>query len=390
MPENRSVDLLDYLIIIFKHKKFLIGIFIISFFFSYGIIYFFVDEEYDSTALILPLEDTTLGGISSIVKNLKDLPFGLGGASKSASTDLYITLVYSRSNLEDLINRFDLLKDYNESSMEDAVKILSKRIECEETKENAFRIKVRTNNPNKSVKMVNYIVNYLNDKVIQLNIAKSRNNRIFLEGRYNELKNNLKVSEDSLERYQQKSGLFEVKEQLKLIASAFSDLEIKVLSKETEMKIIEGLFGKDSPQFEALKSEYNILSSQLTSLKNNGKNESLLLPLKSLPEKSKNYLRYYRDVEIYNTILEYIVPLYEQAKIEEQKSIPVLQVIDYGAKPEKKSYPPRLLFSIIISFIVLILTVFFLILRSKWNNSQNPKIVLLKKSISFKDNSTTL
>lgn len=388
MPKDRSVDLLDYLIIILKSKIFLISLFIFSFLISYTIIYFYVDKEYDSMALILPLEDTSLGGISSIVKNLKDLPLGLGGTSKSASTDLYITLIYSRTNLEDLIDKFDLMKDYNVSRLEEAVKALANKIESEETRENAFRITVRTISPEKSVKMVNYIIEQLNNKVIQLNVAKSRNNRIFLEERYEELKTNLKAAEDSLQQFQQRSGLFEAKEQLKIIATAFSDLEVKVLAKETEMKIIEELLGKNSPQYESLKSEYEIISNQLSSLQKTRKNESLLLPLKSLPEKAKQYLRYYRDVEIYNTILEYLVPLYEQAKIEEQKSIPVLQVIDYGNKPEKKSYPPRLLFSLIISIIVTIMAIFFLIFRSKWTSSQNPKVILLKKNISFKDKST--
>ncbi|MCZ7614320.1 MAG: hypothetical protein M5T52_12495 [Ignavibacteriaceae bacterium] len=50
----------------------------------------------------------------------------------------------------------------------------------------------------------------------------------------------------------------------------------------------------------------------------------------------KKFLRLYRDIEIYTAILEFIVPIYEQAKLEEQKNIPVLQVIDYGVVPEKK------------------------------------------------------
>ncbi len=385
MPEDRSIDILDYFIIILKWKKFLIGLFIISLLSSYGIIYLIIEEEFDSTALILPSDDTSLGGISGIMKNLKDLPLGLGGSSKSASTDLYITLVYSRTNLENLVKKFNLLKDYNESSVQEAIKILSKKIECEETKENAFRIKVRTISPAKSVEMVNYIVDNLNSKVIELNVSKSKNNRIFLGDRYQELKKNLKDSEDSLQIYQQKSGLIEAKEQMKLIAGAFSDLETKLLTKEAELQMVKSLFGTNSPQFQTLESEYNILNNQLVSLKSKSNNESVLIPLNTLPEKAKIYLRYYRDVEIYNKILEYIVPIYEQAKIEEQKSIPVFQVIDYGIKPEKKSFPPRLLFSLLISLIIIVTTIFILLVRDSWINSTNPKIFLLKKGLRFKN-----
>jgi capsule polysaccharide export protein KpsE/RkpR len=385
MPEDRSIDILDYLIIILKSKKFLIGLFILTILISYGIIYYFVDKEYDSSALILPLDDTSVGSISGIMKNLKDLPFGLGGSSKTASTDLYITLIHSRFNLENMIKKFDLLKDYHTDSIEEALKVLSKKIDSKETKENAFLIKVRANSADKSVEMVNYIVNFLNSKIIELNISKSRNNRIFLEDRYNELKKNLKNSEDSLQMYQQKSGLFEAKEQIKIIASAFSDLEVRVISKESEMQIVKNFYNINSPQYKAIESEYLVLKDQLSSLKNNTRNESLLISLKSLPEKAKLYLRYYRDVEIYNKILEFIVPLYEQAKIEEQKSIPVLQVVDYGIRPEKKSYPPRLLLSFLIAFIVLIFAIFSLLVRELWQSSDNPKLAVVKNLLGFKN-----
>ncbi len=386
MSEDRSIDFLDYILIILKWKKFLIAQFLILLILSYGLIYFFIDEEYDSSALILPTDDVALGGISGIMKNLKDLPLGLGGKSQNGSVDLYKTLIFSRTNLEDLVKRFNLLEDYNESSLQEAIKVLAKKIESDETKENAFRITVRANSPDKAEKMVNYIVHYLNKKVIELNIEKSKNNRVFLEARYNELKLNLKNSEDSLQTYQLKSGLFEAKEQLKMIADAFSELETKVITKEAEMQIISNLFGSQSPQFQTIESEYKVLKEQLSSLKNVGKEESLLMPLKTLPEKTKLYLRYFRDVEIYNKILEFIVPLYEQAKIEEQKSIPVFQVIDYGIKPEKKSFPPRTLLSIIIAFVGTVLTIFFLVARESFIRSANPKIDLLRKNFNFKVN----
>lgn len=384
MAEDRSITLLDYVLILLKWKKFLLAVFLSSLILSYSILYFFVDEEFDSTALILPLEDTSLGGISGVMKNLKDLPLGLGGSSKTASTDLYITLIYSRTNLESLIKRFDLKNDYEESSLEEAIKILTNKITCKETKENAFTITVRTISRAKSVEMVNYIVEYLNSKVIQLNVSKSRDNRLFLEGRYNELKKNLKDSEDSLQYYQQKSGLFEAKEQIKLIAEAYSELEVERLTKESQLQIIKNLYGINSTQYLAIQNEFDVLNAQLNSLKSEGKSKSLILPLNSLPEKAKIYIRYYRDVEILNKIMEFIVPLYEQAKIEEQKSIPVFQIIDHGIRPEKKAYPPRTLFAALTAFIVAIITMLVILIRESWINSTNPKIVMLKNDIHFK------
>ena len=382
MAEDRSIDLRDYLIIILKWKKLLIAIFIFSLILSYLAVYFLIDAEYDSTALIIPSEDNSLTGISGLMKNIKNLPLGLGGNSNSASTDLYLTLLYSRSNLENIINKFGLKKDYNLESMEEALKVVSKKIEAEVTDENAFRIKVRANDRKKAKAIADYNLDYLNNKVIELNISKSKENRIFLENRYNELKVNLKNAEDSLQFFQQKSGMYEAKEQMKVIASAYSELETRLMTKQTELDVLQSLYEKGSPQIKILENEVKNYEEKLFELKKEGRPESFFLAYNSLPKKVKQYLRYYRDVEIYNSILEFIVPLYEQAKFEEQKNIPVFQVIDYGSFPEKKAYPPRTLFAGLSALIIFIITVIYLIVSSITFDNKSNKFSLKEKKLS--------
>jgi len=345
-------------------------------------IYFVIDEEFESKALIIPSDDTSpSGSISGIMKNLKDLPLGLGGVSKSESTDLYLTIIYSRTNLEHIIEKYDLTKDYGLKSIEKTVKLVSKKIEAEVTDEDAFEITVRAKTGEKAADMVNYILEILNQKVIELNIAKSRDNRIFLEKRYAELKENLRIVEDSLQRFQESTGLYEAKEQLKLIAGAYTDLDTKISMKKIELEILENVYEKESPQADMLRREISLMESEFNSLKRNKNKESFLLALNSLPENMKNFLRLYRDIEIYTAILEFIVPIYEQSKLEEQKNIPVLQVIDYGVVPEKKAYPPRLLMSMIATFMILSFISLFIVFREIIQNTQNPRLIHIKRQL---------
>ena len=80
-------------------------------------------------------------------------------------------------------------------------------------------------------------------------------------------------------------------------------------------------------------------------------------------------------------MLEFIIPLYEQAKFDEQKEVPILQVIDYGVPPEKKSYPSRVLFSLIITFASLLIVFLIILIREILQNSDNPKIAMLRKEM---------
>ncbi|HEY7751802.1 MAG TPA: Wzz/FepE/Etk N-terminal domain-containing protein, partial [Ignavibacteriaceae bacterium] len=75
MAEYRGFDMLDYLIILVKWKKFLILQSLILLVASYLFIFFFIPPQYDSSALIVAVEDQGLNPVSSISKTLGNLPF---------------------------------------------------------------------------------------------------------------------------------------------------------------------------------------------------------------------------------------------------------------------------------------------------------------------------
>jgi uncharacterized protein involved in exopolysaccharide biosynthesis len=69
-----------------------------------------------------------------------------------------------------------------------------------------------------------------------------------------------------------------------------------------------------------------------------------------------SFLRLQRNVEIQTKILTYLLPVYEQAKIEEKKETPTILVLDKPYVAERKTKPKRLtmvLLSIFGSFFVL-------------------------------------
>ncbi|PJB00118.1 MAG: hypothetical protein CO128_01425 [Ignavibacteriales bacterium CG_4_9_14_3_um_filter_30_11] len=383
---KRGLDIIDYFLIILKWKKFLSFMAVIIFIISYLCIYFFIKPQYDSTALLIPTKQEQLGGFSSLLKNFGNLPIGLGNFGESSSMDRFKTIIYSRTNLDEIINKFNLCEDYDLKSVEKAEKELSNNITTEVTKEDAFTITVRAITPIKSSEMVNFIVDKLNTTYVDLNVRKSKDNRIFLESRYNEIKENLRIAEDSLKDYQKKSGVFLAEDQIKATIEEYAKLDANLAQKQIELKVIERMYGKNSPQLNSQKISVEEYSKKINDLKLNNDNTTLLLPLNSLPNKAIIYLRLYRDVKIYESMLEFIIPLYEQAKFEEQKGIPILQVIDYGVPSEKKSYPPRVLFSLIITFILLLLIFFVLIIKEIFKSSTNPKMNMIKDELRLFNN----
>ncbi len=379
MSNDRSLEFLDFLVLIIKWKKFLLALFVILLVVAYLAIYFLIKPEYKATATIIPSQEEQIGMLSSLSEKLSNLPFGLGGSTKSAQMEFYTTIIYSRTTIENLINKFNLMKEYGFESTEDAVKAVRKLIKAEVTTENAFEISVYAKTPIMAADMDNYLISLLNKSIIRLNVSKAKDNREFLEKRYTEIKNSLKNAEDSLKVFQERSGVFEAEEQTKQTIDAFAKLESELATKQVEYSVLKQVYGETSSQATNSKLTTQIFQNKVNELESKGDNSGLLLSLSSLPNKALNYFRRYRDVEIYNKMLEFIIPLYEQSKFEEQKETPILQIIDNAVPPEKKAYPPRVIFSVVITFIVLILVIILIIVKEITSNSQNPKLKFIKE-----------
>jgi len=380
MAEFRGLDILDFLIIIVKRKKVLLLTGIISVILSYLTIFFFVQEQFDSTAMIIPSEQSSMGGIASLLGSMSDLPIDLAGIESSPSTGMYETLLFSRTFAEIMINKFDLVMDYHTDTRNNTIEAFHGSMETEETDASAYLITVRANSPEKSAEMTNYIVNLLNDKIIDLNIQKSKDNRLFLQKRYDEIKDQLKNAEDSLRIFQSKTGILLMEDQVRATIETYTKLETELALKEIELEVAKRIFGIEHPGIEKSKVSVEEFKSKLGDIKK-GNEIALLIKTKDMPEESLQYLRLYRNVKIYNTMLEFIIPLYEQAKFEEQKKIPILQVIDYAVPPEKKSYPPRVLLSLFITALIELLLISILIIKEKIMLSENPKIIYLRKNL---------
>ncbi len=374
MSDTKKFGFYDYLIIFIQYKKFLLALAVTVVGITFLSIFLLIKPQYDATSLIVPSEQDQMGGLSSLIKSFSNLPVSIPGLKKSSSTDIYKTIIYSRSTMEKLIEKFGLYKEYGYDTMDETLKEARGNVFADETKEGAYEVTVRASSPQKAADMSNFLVDELNKTIIELDVRKSRENREFLSTRYGEIKNNLKVSEDSLTKYQQKTGILMAEDQTKASIEAYTKLEADLAAKQIELSIIQKLYGEDSPQAKNSSVSVSEYEKRLNKIKNGSDNSNLLLAIKNLPTEGMNYLRLFRDVKINQAMLEFILPLYEQAKFEEQKNIPFLQIIDHAKPPQIKAYPKRLTLTLIISGAIMLIVFFVIILKEAVKHSEDPNV----------------
>jgi capsule polysaccharide export protein KpsE/RkpR len=384
MPDSapKEFHLLDILDFIVKRKEMLITVFLVALVVTYLGVYFFIQDKYEATAVLIPRAEDATSSVGNLLRSVKGVTFGLSGKAPRSDTDLYTTLIYSRSMLDDLVRTFNMCEVYGLDSTdaadrEKAVLWLQQDISTEENAQMAYVISVRSETPERAAAMANAIVQKMNARVVALNMTRSKQNREFLSQRIADIRKSLATAEDSLRAYQERTGLFDAKMQVQGILQAHTNLEAELAARRIQRGILEEMYDDESPQVRETQLQIAAYEKKLREMRSQSDPGSPLLALKTLPKTAIEVLRRYREVEINNLILEYITPVHEQAKIEEKKDYPMIQVVDNAVQPAKKSYPPRILFSFIGAFTVTILVFIAMRVRMAMQHTTDPRMKTL-------------
>jgi tyrosine-protein kinase Etk/Wzc len=364
MPRNeqptglRTVNVLDYLVVITKHRNFIFRFIGASVLIAVIVLFLFMSKWYKATAVIMPPKQTnSLGLLSSVLRSgatssLRSL--GLGGPVSDELVQ-YQAILKSRRCMDAVIDRFEIMHVYKSSTKYDAVKELEDNLTIALGKEEvSLEITMYDTDSLRVAEMTNYFVEMLNRIHTEMATAEAQSNRRFLEHRYLQNLQDLKDAEDSLKTFQKRTRIYSIPEQLKAGIEAAADLQSQIALREFQLSILSNTTTPNNEQRQRLEIETNTLRQKMSVLqvgddKKKGQFQ-IFPPFDNAPELGVQYFRFYRQVELQGKILELILPLYEQAKIEEQRDTPSLLILDKATPPEKASKPRRLLITAIVFF----------------------------------------
>lgn len=385
MPEtvNTTKSFSDYVYVLFKWKKLIIITLLILGPLTLGSL-FLIPNNYKATAVVMipPESNMGLGGLTGLLSG-KNSATSLGSkllGGNSANLDPLMAILNSRTVQTDIIKKFNLIKYYDleENDIDKTLKAFGGDISFEPTEYGMIEISVINEDPKMSAEIANYFSEILDSLNILLNSQSAMNNRTFIEKRYLKNLDDLKSAEDSLYKLQKKYGIFAIPQQLEVAVKSAAEIEAQLAEKELMAELIKIQYGENSPSYPPIKEQVDFLKRKITDIKNSTKlssSSNVLLPFKNLPELSMQYLRDFRELEIQQKILEVTLPLYEQAKVEEQKSIPTIMVLDKAVPPQIKNGPKRATLTIVISLLIffMLLPIIFrgekALTRSAHNNS---------------------
>ena len=320
-----------------------------------------------SLAMLAALTAKTGGGAGAVAGDL------LGIKSSGA---LFVGILHSRTVADRLAARFDLGRFYSLRLKEDIRNRLAENTAVsEDRKSGILSLTVTDRDPRRAAAMASAYVDELNQLVAQLSTSSAHRERIFLEERLSAVKFDLDDASRQFSEFASKNSAIDIKEQGRAMLQGAAAVEGELIASESELKGLEEIYTTSNIRVRSLRARIAELRRQLDNLGGRAmppagppadSGSSQYLTLSKLPLLGVTYSDLYRRMQIQEAVYETLTQQYELAKVQEAKETPSVKVLDDASVPQKKSFPPRLLFALLGGVLAFGGAVGSVLLHSRW------------------------
>jgi tyrosine-protein kinase Etk/Wzc len=362
VPDD-EVNLLDYWRVIRKRARLIGGLFLAATLTAMAVS-LIMPKIYESTATLLPQLDSREGGFEALGAILNASGGGLGpggvaqgpggvaqglgislpGASATPK-DIFLAMLKSRVMADAVIRQFDLQALYKAKTMQDARKALEGDTRITVSKEKVIKIVVEAESPALAADIANFYVKNLDRLNRTLNVSKAGQNRAFIERRLTETQVNLVKAEEALKEFQTQNKTVAVEAQAVAMIHAAAQIQAQITAQEVQLQVMSSYLSADNPELARVRSGIEEFKKQLYLLEA-GRGGKGMLPgdrlhpaMITVPSLALEYLRLMRELKVQETLYALLTSQHEQAKIQEARDTPTVQVLDTGIPAEKKSKP---------------------------------------------------
>ncbi len=355
---------------------------------------FLIPKRYESTARIMPPENSNASGAlfaalagrgMSELGGLSTLAGSLLGARTSGP--LYVDLLRSGTVSGSLLDKFQLQQVYGKRYRIDAAKKLARRTSITEDKRSGvITITVEDPDPRRARDLAQGYLDELNLLVNRTNTSSAHQERVFIERRLAGAKDDLERAQKDMSEFASTHTTIDIKEQTRATVEAAARMQAQLIVEQSELDSLRQVYGDENVRVRSARVRIADLQRELTKLSGTSaplpaddsqedtsspaldKASAIYPPLRQIPRLAVPYADIYRRIRVEETVFEMLTQQYEIARIQEAKEIPVVRVIDSPGIAEKKSFPPRALFTLLLTLLSVSVAAASIVIRRRWRN----------------------
>jgi uncharacterized protein involved in exopolysaccharide biosynthesis len=381
-----EVGLLDLLIVLAKHKRVVLGVPFVAVV-AAAIFSLLLPNIYTGTTRILPPQQSASAAtalLNQLGGALGSLAGGVAGIRSPA--DLYVGMLKSRTVADNLIERFDLNRYYEQDYPSNTRKVLDNKTKITAGKDGIITIEFDDKDPKRAADIANAYVDELMKLTTVLAVTEASQRRLFFEKQLLQAKDNLVAAEIAARQGLEKGGITYVDAQGRSMMEVTARLRAQISAKEVQLGAMRSFAAEGNPELQRTQQEIDVLRRELARVEGSA----------PVAEKQTDSGRggldnvgRLRNVKYYEFLYELLAKQYELAKVDEARDSTVIQAMDKAIPPDRKSKPVRTLI-VLVSGIVGVLLAFFLAFaleameKAKTDPRQAGRVETLKRYLKWR------
>ena len=368
-----EVSALDVVVLLLERKSFIVR-FVLGAAVLATVVAFLLPVRYEAKIVLLPPAQNSsissallgqLGGLASL-GSLASLAGGGLGIKNPA--DMYVSFLTSRTVEDAMIQRFGLMKEYRKKRMSDARKEFERRTTAVAgTKDGLIRISIEDHDPKRAAELANGYVEEFRRLSASLAITEAARRRLFFEQQVQQAKDKLTEAEEAMTKTEQSTGVLQIDSQARALIESAAILRAEVVAKQVQIEGMRSFATDDNPNLILAKQELAALKSQLEHVagSHSDTGSDINLSKGRVTQSGMEYLRRFRDLKYEENVFELLAKEFEIAKLDEAREGSIIQVVDAGVPPDKKSSPHRALIVMASTVLAFFVAVFWVWLRKR-------------------------
>lgn len=294
-----------------------------------------VPVEYTARATIMPQKGQAGGLFSAAMAYLGGGSLSLDLGSFAGESVIQETVIRSR-HLADIMNaELDLEKRYKTSTRESRLRRWFSRLGTKSNREGLLVVSYRDRDPEFAAKVVSELLRQLDTFNRETRTTAGRRVREFLETRVVESEARLDSIEDSLAAYQAEHKTLVLDPSVESSVNLGAELLVRRIRLVTEIQMLRRTLGRGAPALTEKEIEIEALDRELA----------------RLPELNSDLSRLMRSRKVNERTHAFLYAQLEEARIEEARDTPTIDVLDPPVVPQEKSWPQRT-YTVLIAFAV--------------------------------------
>lgn len=357
---------------ILNNIKSIIKMTLISTVILFLILLFVYPHSYKAIVVVLPPEKgSSMDGLGSLLAG-KDFSDLFTASISNASSQLYIEILKSRSAALYVLKKLNLQKDYDEKDIINAAKKLSDDLEIDINKEGMIKldVQVKTNpvpfifdNIEYKKKLSADLSNTFIEALDKINreklVSRSRRARIFIEEQLLQTKVKLDSVENALMDFQKKNKTLSLPDQIKTAIETAAQIKTEIAKTEVELGLMQYNVNKNDRTYLSLKKKLEQLRAQYSKIELG--NQDYFVAFKDVPQLGRELSVLVREVKIQNEVYMLLQQQYYKEKIQENRDLPTVEILDEAVPPARKAAPQTIYATIVGGiFIFLLISVFYI------------------------------